>query len=196
MTNRTSRGSRSGPFDQIIPLRALLARLRKSPLVWLLMVVAPLPISIALIVTARPVYPENACYYGAPASSEQATDDYLALMTPLAMFAMALVAFVALPNRGRWVVLAPAVTVWAAATLIWPEAGHLVAVIGGNVAVFGSLLALVILVIVVIAGHESSWVRALGWFEFAFLLPMLLGVASLIAQPGCYSGDPVAPMPQ
>ena len=171
-------------------------RLREPPFVWLLMALAPLPISVALIVTARPVYPEDACFYGAPASSERATDDYLALLTPLGMFGMALVAFVALPIRGRWVALAPAMTVWAAATLIWPDAGHLVAVIGGNVAVFGSLLALVILVIVVVAGREYSWVRALGWFEFAFLLPMLLGVASLLAQPGCYSGDPVAPIPQ
>ena len=38
--------------------------------------------------------------------------------------------------------------------------------------------------------------RAIGWFEFLFLLPILLGVAGLLAQPACYAGDPPAPIPQ
>jgi hypothetical protein len=169
---------------------------RDPRVVWPLLAVAPLPVALALAVTARPEYPEDACFYGAPQASIDATDDYLALMTPLAMFGMALVAWAALPVRGRWVVLAPAMTLWAAATLIWPDAGHVVAVVGGNVAVFGGLLALAVLVVVVIAGREFSSVRAVGWFEFLFVLPILLGVANLIAQPGCYAGDPPAPIPR
>jgi hypothetical protein len=39
---------------------------------------------------------------------------------------------------------------------------------------------------------ESSWINAVGWFEFALLLPLLLGIAGLLAQPGCYNGDPPA----
>ena len=33
---------------------------------------------------------------------------------------------------------------------------------------------------------------AVGWFAFALLLPLLLGIAGLIAQPACYNGDPPA----
>ena len=44
------------------------------------------------------------------------------------------------------------------------------------------------------AGRESSWVRAIGWFHFLYLLPVLLGLAGLLAQPACYTGDPPAPI--
>jgi hypothetical protein len=64
--------------------------------------VAPLPVAVALAVTAQPDYPEDACYYGAPQSSVDATDHYVGLMTPVALFAMALVAVVALPNKSYW----------------------------------------------------------------------------------------------
>ena len=119
---------------------------------------------------------------------------YLALMSPLAAFAMVAVALVALPIRGRWRFLVPVVAVWAVVTLFVPDAAHPVMVYGGNVAVFGALLALVVIVFVVVAAKETSGIRAIGWFEFALLLPLLLGVAGLIAQPGCYNGDPPAPI--
>ena len=175
--------------------RTALSRLRESRAVWPILVAAPIPIATALILTARPVYPPDACFYGAPAASIQATDDYIATMTPLAMFAMAVVAIVALPMRGRWRLLAPAVAIWAVAALFWPDAARPVVVFGGNVAVFGGLLLLTIIVLVAVAGKEAGWVRAIGWFEFLFLLPLLLGIAGLLAQPGCYNGDPPAPIP-
>jgi hypothetical protein len=182
----------------VVPIagRTALARLRESGAVWVVLAVAPVPIAVALVLTARPVYPPDACFYGAPASSIRATDDYLSVMTPLGMFAMAAVAIVALPARGRWRLLAPAVTVWAAVTLFREDAGRPVMVFGGNVVVFGGLLLLAVVVIVVLAGRESSWVRAIGWFEFLFLLPLLLGIAGLLAQPACYNGDPPAPVPR
>ena len=80
---------------------AVLAFLRAPRVAWAVMAVAPLPIAIALIFTARPVYPPDACYYGAPAASVAATDHYLALMSPLAAFAMVAVALAALPISGR-----------------------------------------------------------------------------------------------
>jgi hypothetical protein len=172
----------------------MLAFLRRPRVAWTVMAAAPLPIGLALIFTARPVYPPDACFYGAPAASVAATDDYLALMSPLGAFAMVAVALVALPIRGRWRLLVPAVAIWAVATLFAPGVAHPVMVYGGNVAVFGALLALVVLVLIAIVAKETSWIRALGWFEFALLLPLLLGVAGLIAQPGCYSGDPPAPI--
>ena len=158
------------------------------------MAAALVPIGAALIFTARPVYPPDACFYGAPAASIEATDRYLALMSPLAAFAMVAVALVALPIRGRWRFLVPVVAIWAVVTLFVPDAAHPVMVYGGNVAVFGALLALVVLVLLVVAAKETSWIRAFGWFEFALVLPLLLGVAGLIAQPGCYNGDPPAPI--
>ena len=106
------------------------------------MAAALVPIGAALIFTARPVYPPDACFYGAPAASVAATDRYLALMSPLAAFAMVAVALVALPIRGRWRFLVPVVAVWAVVTLFVPDAAHPVMVYGGNVAVFGALLAL------------------------------------------------------
>jgi hypothetical protein len=175
---------------------AVLAFLRTPRMAWAILVAAPLPIAVALIFTARPVYPPDACFYGAPAASVAATDHYLALMSPLAAFAMVAVALAALPIRGRWRVLAPATAIWAIVTLFAPGVAHPVMVYGGNVAVFGALLALVVLVLFAVIAKESSWIRAIGWFEFALLLPLLLGVAGLIAQPGCYSGDPPAPIPQ
>ena len=172
-----------------------LARLRESRAVWPILVAAPVPIAVALILTARPVYPPDACFYGAPEASIRATHDSLATMTPRAMFAMAAVALVALPMKGRWRLLAPAVAIWAIAALFWPEAARPVVVFGGNVAVFGALLLLGVVVIVAVAGKEAGWVRAIGWFEFLFLLPLLLGIAGLLAQPACYNGDPPAPIP-
>ena len=178
------------------PPRTRLSRLRASRAVWPILVAAPVPLAVALILTARPVYPPDACFYGAPDASIRATDDYLATMTPLAMFAMAAVAIVALPVHGRWRLLAPVVLVWAFAALFWPDAARPVVVFGGYVAVFGALLLVAVVVIVAVAGKEAGWVRAIGWFEFLFLIPLLLGIAGLLAQPACYNGDPPAPLPQ
>jgi hypothetical protein len=172
-----------------------LAFLRTPRVAWTVMAAALVPIGAALIFTARPVYPPDACFYGAPAASIEATDSYLALMSPLAAFAMVAVALVALPIRGRWRLLVPVVAVWAVVTLFVPDAAHPVMVYGGNVAVFGALLALVVLVMVAVVAKETSWITAIGWFEFALLLPLLLGIAGLLAQPACYNGDPPAPMP-
>ena len=170
--------------------------LRVPRVAWPVLALAPVPIGLALIFTARPVYPPDACYYGAPAASVAATDHYLGLMSPLAAFAMVAVALAALPIRGRWRLLAPVTAIWAVVTLFDPGAAHPVMVYGGNVAVFGALLALVVLVMFAVIAKESSWIRSLGWFEFALLLPLLLGIAGLIAQPGCYNGDPPAPINQ
>ena len=168
---------------------------RDPRVVWPLLAAAPLPAAVALAVTARPAYPEDACFYGAPQSSIDATDHYLAVMSPLAAFGMVVVALAALPAHGRWRLLAPVTAVWAVATLFAPGVAHPVMVYGGNVAVFGALLALVVLVLVVVVAKETSWIRAVGWFEFALLLPLLLGIAGLIAQPSCFNGDPPAPIP-
>jgi hypothetical protein len=174
---------------------AVVAFLRAPSMAWTVLALAPVPIGLALIFTARPYYPADACFYGAPAASVAATDHYLGLMSPLAAFAMVAVALVALPIRGRWRVLAPATAIWAAITLFAPDVAHPVMVYGGNVAVFGALLALVVLVMVAVVAKETSWITAIGWFEFALLLPLLLGIAGLLAQPACYNGDPPAPMP-
>jgi hypothetical protein len=174
----------------------VLAFLRAPLVAWTILAAAPLPIAVALIFTARPVYPPDACFYGAPAASVAATDNYLALMSPLAAFPMVAVALAALPVRGRWRLLAPVTAIWAVLTLFAPDVAHPVMVYGGNVAVFGALLALVVLVLFAVMAKESSWTRAIGWFEFALLLPLLLGVAGLIAQPACYNGDPPAPIPR
>ena len=48
------------------------------------LVLAPVPVVVALIVTAKPVYPGDACFYGAPPDAVRWTDDYLGLMVPLA----------------------------------------------------------------------------------------------------------------
>jgi hypothetical protein len=45
-----------------------------------------------------------------------------------------------------------------------------------------------------VVAKEAGWIRAIGWFEFLFLLPILLGIAGLLAQPACYAGDPPAPI--
>ena len=176
------------------PGAAVLAFLRAPRVAWPVLALAPVPIGLALIFTARPVYPDDACFYGAAAASVAASDSYLALMSPLAAFAMVAVAVVALPIRGRWRLLAPATAIWAVVTLFAPEVAHPVMVYGGNVAVFGALLALIVLVLVAVVAKETSWINAVGWFEFALLLPLLLGVAGLLAQPGCYNGDPPAPI--
>jgi hypothetical protein len=159
-----------------------------------LLVAAPVPISLALIFTARPSYPEDACFYGAPQASIDATDHYLGLMTPLALGAMAVVALAALPDRGAWRLLAPAAVLWALVAMVWGDAGWPVVILGGNIAVFGTFLFLVVLVLVGVVAKEAGWIRAIGWFEFLFLLPVLLGIAGLLAQPSCYAGDPPAPI--
>ena len=160
------------------------------------LVAAPLPVTLALSLTAQPSYPEDACFYGAPQASIDATDRYLALMTPLALGAMALVALVALPSRGWWRVLAPLTIALAVLSVFWSDAGRPIVVLGGNVAVFGTFLLLGVLVLVGVVAKEAGWIRAIGWFEFLFLLPLLLGIAGLLAQPACYAGDPPAPIPR
>ena len=170
--------------------------LRGPYVAWAVLFAAPIPISVALAVTGRPFYPDDSCAYGAPQSSLLATDHYLALMTPLGMFAIAAVAACALPATGRWRVIAPIAAAWALAALLWTDAAHPVLVLGANLTVFGLFLGVPIIVIACVAGHEYSWVRAVGWFEFLFLLPLLLGLAGLLAQPSCYAGDPPAPIPR
>jgi hypothetical protein len=172
----------------------MLARLREPRLALPLLIAAPIPITVALAVTGRPVYPEDACYYGAPRASLQATDHYLGLMTPLGMFALAVVTAVALPMLGRWRIVAPAVAAWAVASLIWTDAAHPVLVYGAYVTIFGLFLAVPIMVIVGLVGREASWIRAIGWFEVLYLLPVLLGLAGLLAQPKCFAGNPPAPI--
>ncbi len=81
-------------------------------------------------------------------------------------------------------------------SLFWSDAGRPVVIVGANVAVFGTFLALGVFVLVAVAAKEAGWIRAFGWFEFLFLLPILLGVAGLLAQPACYAGDPTAPIPR
>ena len=76
-----------------------LSRLRGPRVALPLLFVLPVPITVALAVTGRPAYPDDACFYGAPRASLLATDHYLALMTPLGMVALAVVAVVALPKR-------------------------------------------------------------------------------------------------
>jgi hypothetical protein len=173
-----------------------LSRLRESRVALPLLIALPMPITVALGVTARPVYPEDACYYGAPRSSLLATDHYLGLMTPLAMFGLAAVAALALPMHGRWRIVAPVATAWAAVGLLWTDAARPVMAYGAHAAVFGLFLAVPILVIVAVAGREASWVRAIGWFEFLYLLPLLLGLAGILAQPRCFAGNPPAPIPR
>ena len=174
----------------------VLSHLRAARVAVPLLIAVPVPLAVALVLTGRPVYPEDACYYGAPRASEVATEEYLALMTSLAMFGLAVIAWVALPMRGRWRILAPAVTVWAVASLFATDAARSVVVWGGNMVVFGLFLGVPFIVIMILAGREYSWPRAVGWFEFLFLVPVLLGVAGLLAQPGCYTGDPPAPIPR
>ena len=184
-----ARVSRGGPVSG-------LPRMRESRLALPLLVALPVPITVALAVTGRPVYPEDACYYGAPRASLLATDHYLGLMTPLGMFAIAAAAAVGLPVRGRWRIVAPALFVWAVVSLIWTDAAHAVLVYGAYVTIFGLFLAVPIMVFVGVAGREASWVRAIGWFEVLYLLPVLLGLAGLLAQPKCFAGNPPAPIPR
>jgi hypothetical protein len=172
----------------------LLARVRRPRVALPLLVAVPLPIAVALVLTSRPVYPGDACYYGAPRASLRATDHYLALMTPLAMFGLVAVALLALPIRGRWKLLVGAAAAWAVVALVWTDAARPVMVYGANMAVFGVFLGVPLLAIVGVAGRESSWVRAIGWFEFLYLLPLLLGLAGLLAQPRCFAGNPPAPL--
>jgi hypothetical protein len=174
----------------------VLSVLRRTRVAIPVLLAVPVPLAVALVLKARPVYPEDACYYGAPRAAELATEEYLGLMTSLAMFALAVIAWVALPMRDRWRFLAPAVTLWAVASLFAADAARAVVVFGGTMVVFGLILAIPFVVIMVLGGREYSWPRAVGWFEFLFLVPVLLGVAGLLAQPGCYTGDPVAPISQ
>ena len=63
---------------------------------------------------------------------------------------------------------------------------------GGTIVVFGLIFAIPGLVFVAIGGKEYSWVRAIAWFEFLYLLPALLGLVYILSQPACYTGDPPA----
>jgi hypothetical protein len=173
---------------------ALLSLLRDPRVAVPVLVAAPLPIALALSLTPRPDYPGDACFYGAPQASIDATDRYLALMTPLGLGAMAVVALVALPNRGWWRVIPVLAVALAVLSAFWSDAGRPIVVLGGNVAVFGTFLLLGVLVLVGVVAKEAGWIRAIGWFEFLFLLPILLGIAGLLAQPACYAGDPPAPI--
>src|SRR5688500_10231856 len=107
-----------------------LPNLRSPAVVLPVVAAAPPPSAAALLLTGRPAYPADACFYGAPPSSLLATDDYLGLMTPLAMAALASVAALALPARGRWRLLAPAVATWALAALLVTDAARPVMVYG------------------------------------------------------------------
>jgi hypothetical protein len=46
----------------VVSSAAALSRLRASRAVWPFLVAAPVPIAVALIGTARPFYPEDACF--------------------------------------------------------------------------------------------------------------------------------------
>ena len=50
-------------------MQRALAFLRTPWVAWTVMAAALVPIGAALIFTARPVYPPDACFYGAPAAS-------------------------------------------------------------------------------------------------------------------------------
>ena len=58
--------------------------MRSRALAWTILLVAPVPVIVALIVTAKPVYPSDDCFYGASPAAQALTDDYLGLMVPLA----------------------------------------------------------------------------------------------------------------
>ena len=183
-------------MEQLVLARSVLARVREPRVALVLLIAAPLPIVAALVLTARPDYPADACAYGAPPASVLATHRYLALMTPLALFAMLAVALIGLPLRGRWRWVAPLTAVWAINALVVTGAARPIMVYGANMAIFGIFLSVPIIVITGVVARETSWVRAIGWFEFLVLLPLLLGLAGLLAQPRCYAGNPPAPVPR
>jgi hypothetical protein len=159
---------------------------RDRRLAWTALVLAPLPLVVALIVTAKPVYPPDDCYYGASPAGKAKTDAYLDLMVPLAMFGLAAAASVVARFRlARWQPVAAAFFAWAALTLVWRQAAAPVMYPGGLVALFGIFLTPPLLVVVVAAAVQSSWLRAIAWFEALYLLPVLLGLAKILAQPPC-----------
>ena len=150
------------------------------------LVAAPLPVIAALIVTAKPVYPGDACFYGAPADAVRWTDDYLGLMVPLAAFGLAAAASVVASFRlDNWRPLALALFGWAALTVIWQPASHPIMYPYGLVGLFGIFFTPPLLVVVAAFAKQSGWMRAIAWFEALYLLPVLLGLAKILAQPPC-----------
>ena len=168
----------------------VLSAFRRARVAIPLLIAVPVPLAAALVLTGQaPVYPEDACYYGAPRASLAATEEYLGLMTALAMSGLAVIAWVALPMRGRWRFLAPAVTVWAVASLFAADAARAVVVFGGNMVVFGLILAIPFVVIMVLGGREYSWTRAIGWFEFLFRSRCSSGWRGCWPSPAITRGD-------
>ena len=55
----------------------------------------------------------------------------------------------------------------------------------GLVGLFGIFLTPPLLVVVAAAAKQSSWLRAIAWFEALYLLPVLLGLSKILAQPPC-----------
>ena len=155
-------------------------------LAWTAVLLAPLPLAVALIFTAKPVYHPDACFYGSSAADREWTDDYLRLMAPLGMFGWAAAStVVAWSRRWHWRAVAGVVFAWAALTLVWREAAHPLMYPGGLVALFGIFLTPPVLVVVAVAARQTTWLRALAWFEVLYLLPVLLGLAKVLAQPPC-----------
>jgi hypothetical protein len=159
---------------------------RSAPLAWLALLAAPVPIIVALIVTAKPVYPGDACFYGAPASAEAWTGRYLDLMVPLAAFGLAAAGSVVCWQRMRtWKPAAAALFAWAALTIVWQQASHPVMYPYGLAGLFAIFFTPPLLVVVGAAAKQSGWLRAIAWFETLWLLPVLLGVSKILAQPPC-----------
>ncbi len=159
---------------------------RGRALAWSALVLAPIPVIVALIVTSKPVYPGDACFYGAPAEAVRWTDDYLGLMVPLATFGLAAAASVVAWFRlRRWWPVAAAFFAWAALTALWQPASHPIMYPYGLVGLFGIFLTPPLLVVVATAASRSSWLRAIAWFEALYLLPVLLGLSKILAQPPC-----------
>jgi hypothetical protein len=163
---------------------------RGKAIAWTALAVAPVPIVVALIVTAKPVYPPDACFYGASRAALDLTDRYLDLMVPLGMFALAATAGVVCWFRlKRWRPVAAAMLAWAASTLVWRQAADPIVYPGGTVALFGIFLTPPALAVMAAAAVQTSWLRAIAWFQTLYLLPVLLGLAKILAQPACYPAE-------
>ena len=162
---------------------------RARLLAWTAVVAAPLPLLVALVVTAKPVYSPDACFYGATATDAAWTDRYLGLMVPLACFGLAAAAAVAAWMRWRrhWHLIAAGLLAWAALTLLWQPASHPVMYPYGIVALFGIFLTPPALAVAAVWAKQSSWLKAVAWFETLYLVPVLLGLAKILAQPACMS---------
>jgi hypothetical protein len=160
--------------------------MRSNHLAWTALIVAPIPVIVALIVTAKPVYPGDACFYGASADAARWTDDYLDLMVPLATFGIAAAASVVAWFRlAQWRWVATGLFAWAALTVVWQQASHPIMYPYGLAGIFGIFLTPPLLALVWAGAKQSSWLRAIAWFEAIYLLPMLLGLSKILAQPPC-----------